>query len=116
MVKLIPSYSIFLSSPSDVSKERELAINVIKKLLTRPIFKGKLGLNIIAWDSVESSPAMEARLKPQTAIKKGLPTPAECDLVFVFFWSRMGTRFRDDSDNKLYESGTHWELLNALSS
>lgn len=47
------------------------------------------------------------------AINKGLPTPAECDIVVVLFWSRMGTPFTH-IDGVEYQSGTHWELLTPL--
>jgi hypothetical protein len=68
---------------------------------------------VIAWDKPGAGTVMRATLTPQDAINKGLPTPAECDIVVVLFWSRMGTPFTD-KNGKAYQSGTHWELMNAL--
>lgn len=51
-------------------------------------------------------------MTPQEAIIKGLPKPSECDIVLVLLWSRMGTPF--DMDSQHFESGTHWELLDAI--
>lgn len=115
MRKHVPYLNIFLSSPDDVADERAIARKIMKRLPNRPTFKGRVALNIIAWDDLDSSTAMEASLTPQAAINKGLPTPAESDIVIVIFWSRMGTPFTDE-DGQEYQSGTHWELLNALSS
>lgn len=111
----IPYLNVFLSSPSDVAEERAIARKIMKRLPNRPMFRGRVALNIIAWDDLDSTTAMEASLHPQAAINKGLPTPAESDIVIVIFWSRMGTPFTDE-DGAEYQSGTHWELLNALSS
>lgn len=111
----IPLIRIFLSSPGDVGEERRLAQQVIKDLPNRHVFRDKLKLAAIAWDDLASSTPMEASLTPQEAINQGLPQPAECDITIVIFWSRIGTPLVG-ADGKSYESGTHWELLNALNS
>jgi formylglycine-generating enzyme required for sulfatase activity len=116
MPQNIPFLTVFLSSPGDVAEERILARKIMKRLPNRYVFKGRVGLNVVAWDDPESTTAMEATLTPQAAINKGLPMPSESDIVIVIFWSRMGTPFTDDNDGQLYQSGTHWELLDALKS
>ncbi|MDX2161402.1 MAG: SUMF1/EgtB/PvdO family nonheme iron enzyme [bacterium] len=108
----IPFIRIFISSPGDVNDERKIALEVIEQLPYRPTFREKVAFRVIAWDKPGAGTPMRATLTPQDAINKGLPTPAECDIVVVLFWSRMGTPLTHDG--KSYLSGTHWELLNAL--
>lgn len=114
MAAQIPLIRIFLSSPGDVGEERRLAQQVIKELPNRPSFRYKLSLAAVAWDDLESSTPMEASLSPQAAINQGLPQPAACEITVVIFWSRLGSPF--EMEGQAYESGTHWELLNALGS
>jgi len=109
----VPQIRVFVSSPGDVNDERKIALEVIEQLPYRPSFREKVMFRVIAWDKPGAGTVMRATLTPQDAINKGLPTPAECDIVVVLFWSRMGTPFTDQ-DGKAYQSGTHWELMNAL--
>ena len=83
-------FRIFLASPGDVRDERELARAVIEQIRLERAFRERVNLEIIAWDQPGVAVAMEAGLTPQEAIKRGLPQPSECDLVFVILWSRMG--------------------------
>lgn len=114
MVARIPSLNVFLSSSADVPQERAIARIVMLRLVDRPIYRGKLNLNIIAWDDPTSSAAMPASYTPQQALKLNLMRPRDCDIVLVIFGSRMGTPL--DMDGQRYESGTHWELMDALTS
>lgn len=113
MPEQIPFIRIFISSPGDVNDERKLALEVIEQLPYRPTFREKVAFRVIAWDKPGAGTPMRATLTPQDAINKGLPMPAECDIVIVMFWSRMGTPFVH-TDKREYLSGTYWELLNAL--
>ena len=113
MSERIPFIRIFVSSPGDVNDERKIALEVIEQLPYRPTFREKVAFRVIAWDKPGAGTPMRATLTPQDAINKGLPTPAECDIVIVLFWSRMGTPFVH-TDGVEYQSGTHWELLNAI--
>jgi len=113
MPEHVPFIRIFVSSPGDVNDERKIALDVIEQLPYRPTFREKVAFRVIAWDKPGAGTPMRATLTPQDAINKGLPTPAECDIVIVLFWSRMGTPFIH-TDGIEYQSGTHWELLNAI--
>jgi formylglycine-generating enzyme required for sulfatase activity/energy-coupling factor transporter ATP-binding protein EcfA2 len=113
MPEHIPFIRIFVSSPGDVNDERKIALDVIEQLPYRPTFREKVAFRVIAWDKPGAGTPMRATLTPQDAINKGLPTPSECDIVVVLFWSRMGTPFIH-TDGMEYQSGTHWELLNAI--
>ncbi|MCK5000254.1 MAG: hypothetical protein KAS23_11990, partial [Anaerohalosphaera sp.] len=88
---------------------------IMEQLPKRHSFRNRVSVSIVAWDDAASGTAMKGELTPQAALKEGLPVPSECDIVIVLFWSRLGTPFTD-SDGKRYESGTHWELLDALNS
>lgn len=106
---------VFLSSPGDVTEERHIALSVIERLPNRPSFRERVAFRVIAWDKPGADTPMRATLTPQEAINAGLPRPSACDIVVVLFWSRIGTSFTD-TDGKVYLSGTHWELLDALKS
>ncbi len=81
-------------------------------------FRGRIELEIIAWDQPGAAVAMEAGLTPQQAIAQGLPQPEDCDLAVIVLWSRIGTQLPTDfelkEDGTPYLSGTEWEYLNAL--
>ncbi len=76
---------VFLASPGDVANERALALSVLDQLQYDPLLRGKITIEIVAWDKPGMGAPMLATLTPQEAIKKGLPTPAECDVVIVIF-------------------------------
>jgi len=114
MTKTIPSINVFISSPGDVKAEREIVLQLLEDMELRPFLRGKLDIKPVAWDKLMAGTALKAKLKPQEAINQGLPIPSECDIVIVIFWSRMGTPFTAE-DGTRYESGTHWELMDALS-
>ena len=108
---------VFLASPGDVADERALALRVLEDLQYDPLLRGRITIETVAWDKAGAGTPMLATLTPQEAIKKGLPTPAQCDIVIVIFWSRMGTPLPADwkkPKGSGYLSGTEWEYLNAL--
>lgn len=108
---------IFLSSPSDVAEERQLALKVIEDLDYHSAFGEKISLEAIAWDKPGSSTPLLATTTPQEAINQGLAKPSACDIVIVIFWSRMGTPLPDTylkEDGTRYRSGTEWEYEDAL--
>jgi formylglycine-generating enzyme required for sulfatase activity len=108
---------IFIASPGDVGYERDLAREVIEQMRGERAFRGRVNLQSIAWDQPGMDVAMQATLTPQEAIKQGLPTPSQCNIVVVILWSRIGTRLPDDflkPDGSRYLSGTEWEYLDAV--
>ena len=111
-------FRIFLASPGDVPLERKLAREAITHISSERRFRGRINIEIIAWDQPGAAVAMEAGLTPQEAIALGLPKPEECDLVVVILWSRIGTQLSADfelkEDSSPYLSGTEWEYLNAI--
>jgi hypothetical protein len=108
---------LFLASPGDVLYERQIAREVIDQVSTERAFRGRVNIEPIAWDKPGGSVPMEAGLTPQQAIERSLPRPAECDLVLVILWSRIGTPLPDEyvkPDGSRYLSGTEWEYEDAL--
>jgi hypothetical protein len=86
-------FRVFLSSPLDVSEERQLARRVIRdELPVDPFLRGQVALDIVSWDDPFAPPPMLASLTPQEAVDRGLPRPSECDFVVVVLWGRFGSR------------------------
>ncbi|NWJ44776.1 MAG: SUMF1/EgtB/PvdO family nonheme iron enzyme [Chloroflexi bacterium] len=113
MPEQIPQVKVFLSSPGDVNEERKLALDVLANLPNRPSLRDKVSFRAVAWDKLGAGTPMIASKSPQEAIDEGLPKPSKCDIVVVILWSRMGTPF--SYKGVAYPSGTHYELLDALS-
>lgn len=119
---------IFLSSPGDVASERAMALKTIEQLPYDPLLRGKITVEVIAWDKPGAGTVMLANQTPQEAINQGLPKPSECDIVIVIFWARMGTRLSKEYvkpeefrfptgtkwDDWRYLSGTEWEYIDAM--
>jgi hypothetical protein len=121
---------VFLASPGDVADERALALKVLEALPYEPFLRGKVTIQVVAWDKPGAGTPMLATMTPQEAIAKGLPKPSECDIVVAVFWSRMGTPLPQDwvkpqalrylAGTKFepldarYLSGTEWEYFDAL--
>ncbi|MEM9954981.1 MAG: SUMF1/EgtB/PvdO family nonheme iron enzyme [Chloroflexota bacterium] len=121
-INFVPQIRVFLASPGDVNEERAIALQVLKMLEYDPLFRqdgaGGVSLYPVAWDAPGGGTPMRVTITPQTAIRKGLPTPSECDIVIVLFWGRMGTPLAHDEyqkeDGSAYLSGTEWEYWDAV--
>ena len=81
--KPIPHLRVFISSPSDVSEEREIARSVITDLPRSHLLKGRVTLEPVAWDDSARPVPMIGGIGPQEAVERGLPRPSECDVVIV---------------------------------
>ncbi len=118
MAETLRHFRIFISSPGDVSEERELVLKVIDNIAYDPAWKERVTLEAVAWDK-KGAPLL-ARMTPQEAVNLGLPLPSECDIVVVIFWARMGTplpfpEYRKEKGEQ-YLSGTEWEYEDAIKS
>jgi hypothetical protein len=110
---------VFLSSPGDVTDERALAREVIERIQSERAHRGRLRLEIVAWDKPGAGTAMPAHLEPQEALKRGLRNPSACEIVIVIFGYRMGTPLSEERrkpNGERYWSGTEYEFLDALNS
>ncbi len=114
----VPLVRIFLSSPVDVADERVIARQLIdSELLKLPPFRGRLAVELIAWDDPAASIPLLATESPQESVNAARPRPATCDIVIVMLWSRMGTPLPETvrkPDGSPYLSGTEWEYADAV--
>lgn len=93
---------IFVSSPSDVDHERALVKDVIESLSQEylPYFK----LHAVLWE--------EEALSAAQSFQAGLLRPADCDIVLVMLWTRLGTPLAQDPYGGM--TGTEWEFVDAV--
>lgn len=101
---MLPTIRIFVSSPGDVDQERNAADRVIKRLKDR--YASDAIIDPVIWEH-----------EPMTANKsfqEQILSPAECDIVVIMLWARMGTRlpssFAVDPEGNAYPSGTAYEF------
>jgi formylglycine-generating enzyme required for sulfatase activity len=112
---VVRTIRIFLSSPGDVAADRAQARDLLLGLARGPFVRGRVHIDVVSWDDPHGPAPMDARLTPQQAVNRGLPTPGECDLTVVLLWGRLGTPLAETkADGTPYLSGTEWEFENAL--
>lgn len=108
---------VFVSSPSDVGEERALARRLLSEVIPhRPLLRGRLSVEVVSWDGEHGSLPFDAGLSPQATVEQMRGRAADCDLVLVILWSRMGTPVLDvfGGTDGVYASGTEREYLDAL--
>jgi hypothetical protein len=109
---------VFLSSPGDVAEDRRLAREVMQALERSHLLRGRVRFEIVAWDDEHAAAPMDARETPQASVNRYTGCPADCDLTLVILWNRIGTCLPPGvtrGDGSRYESGTVWEVEDALS-
>lgn len=108
---------VFLSSPGDVAEERRLAIETMRALEDGPLLRGRVNLQVVAWDDPVASAPLDARETPQASVNRWAGRPADCDLTLVILWSRLGTPLPAEltrADGSRFASGTVWEVEDAI--
>jgi len=110
---------VFLSSPGDVGRQRDIVRGVITALNADPLVADRgCALEVVAWDTEGAAVPLSANRSPQDSVNAYLPMPRECDLTIVLLWGRLGTPLPPENrraDGTVYESGTVWELEDARS-
>ena len=93
---------IFVSSPSDLDRERALIKEIVEQLGQEylPYFR----LQPVLWE--------EEALTAAQSFQAGLARPSECDIVLVMLWTRLGTPLADDPYGGM--TGTEWEFVDAV--
>ncbi len=104
---------LFVSSPTDVARERERVQWVADRLSGE--FNGRVEFKTIRWETTVYS-AHGGGYQEQI---DSLATPADCDIVLTIFWARLGSPLPDNfprrmPDGRPYASGTAYEVLSAL--
>jgi len=114
----LPCLRVFLASPGDVADERRLAAELIEQLPRLPELRGRLRVDLIAWDKPGAGAPLLATMNPQEALAAGRPRPSECQVVVVILGWRLGRpldpHWQTRPDGRPYRSGTEWEYLDAL--
>jgi hypothetical protein len=82
------SVRVFLSSPGDVAADRAQAVDLLLGLAREPLLRGRVHIDVVSWDDPHGCATMDARLTPQQAVDRSLPTPGACDLTVVLLWGR----------------------------
>ena len=103
-----PVYRVFVSSPGDVGREREMARKVCARV------EGRLGRRLkiepYFWEEVPM-------LANRGDFQENIEEPAEFDLVICILWSRLGSRLHPGkhhrADGSEYASGTEYEFESA---
>jgi hypothetical protein len=98
---------IFISSPGDVSDERERARQVVHGLRRR--YSNRAELIPIFWEDLPLSAGMSF----QEGIDRVLSEDAGVDIAVFILWSRLGTPIGPSlqrADGSEYRSGTEREL------
>ena len=93
---------VFVSSPSDLDHERALIKDIVDALAQEylPYFR----LQAVLWE--------EEALTAAVSFQAGLLRPAECEIVLVMLWTRLGTPLGDDPYGGM--TGTEWEFVDAV--
>jgi len=94
---------IFVSSPGDVQKERQVARAVIVRLAAE--FSERVVLDPYFWEyePMRITAGFQAQIEP----------PSQFDIVVCILWSRLGTPLQAP-DGQHYPSGTEYEVQTAI--
>ena len=108
---------VFLASPGDVNDERQLALKVLNQLPYDGFLKGDVTFEAVAWDHPQAGAAMWAGISAQDSVIRSLGKPADCDIVVIILWSRLGSPIEQPDYVKPeggFYTGTEWEYYNAV--
>lgn len=97
---------IFVSSPGDVSKERQVVGKVIAQLQGK--YWSFVRLEDVFWES--------KAIRATAHFQDELIHPGDCDIVLGVLWSRLGSPLPEKFNclNNLSRTGTEWELEEAF--
>ncbi len=93
---------IFVSSPSDVDHERALLKEICERL--RQEYLSYFEIQAVLWE--------EEALTADRNFQDGILRPADCDIVVVVLWTRLGTPLPQEPYGGM--TGTQWEFVNAV--
>ena len=98
---------IFIASPSDVKREREIAKTVISRLRRR--YKKHFEIIYMLWE--------DKALSAVNPYQDGIDNPSTADIVVVILWSKLGSdldsRYKGKITHKQPVTGVEWEFEEA---
>jgi Domain of unknown function (DUF4062) len=114
--KHLPVIRIFISSPGDVSEERQMVAAIIDRLAKTASVHDRATLQTIWYDDPLRQIPFVNNITMQEAVNRGMAKPSQCDIVVGILWGRMGTPLDTPlkPDGSQYLSGTEWEIEDAL--
>jgi tetratricopeptide (TPR) repeat protein len=111
---MVPKFRVFISSPTDVDRERQRAQRVIERLNGE--FAHVAQLEAIRWETRFYS--------AHKSFQEEIPEASDCDVVISIFWTRIGSALPDDfprmpprwpgDEGESYPSGSAYETLTAI--
>ncbi|NKB76741.1 MAG: hypothetical protein GKR96_06740 [Gammaproteobacteria bacterium] len=105
---------IFIGSPSDVQKERDVFFDVLVELNSDPLVP--YTLHGVGWD--RGLYQQDTWVSPQKAIDSGLLSPEQCDVAIFILWGRIGTPLPKNEYPEIEcgrtFTGTEWEFNSAM--
>ncbi|HEY3485639.1 MAG TPA: HEAT repeat domain-containing protein, partial [Ilumatobacteraceae bacterium] len=111
---LVRRLRVFLASPGDVNEERALVYDVVEKLRYERSIASVATVDVVAWDDPAGGVPLLANETPQQTIDNALVSPADCDIVVVVLWNRLGTPMPSDHPAAAMDrpprSGTEYEF------
>jgi tetratricopeptide (TPR) repeat protein len=101
-------FRLFVSSPGDVTAERQRVDFVVERLNAE--FAGRARFETVRWETSFYS--------AHETFQKQIPEAADCDLIVAIFRGRLGTplppEFPRSVGGEPYPSGTAYEILSAI--
>ena len=108
---------VFIGSPGDVNDERQLALKLLNQLPYDPMLQSRVTIEAVAWDHPKGGATLWAGIPAQDSVTLSLGRPADCDIVVICLWSRLGSVMEQPAYAKPgggYFTGTEWEFDNAI--
>lgn len=111
--KTLQKVDIFISSPGDVSAERQAAIRVINRLNKMQHISERFVLKPLAYEEEVPAAVGDA---PQRTVDRYMQEAGKADIFICILWSRMGTPVIHEATGESFESGTEYEFIDAYRS
>ncbi len=103
-------FRIFISSPGDLTTERQLADEVIDRLNRNEYIRRYCVLEPLRFEHY-IPPVMGQG--PQRTVDQYMAEASEVDLLITLLWTRMGTPVVDQKTGRRFSSGTEYEWVSA---